>query len=185
MVTADVDNINFVQAQDQEISLTSTDGEAAQSSRLALLSQPSGHLQNVALVTAGEVVNPQINAITMLEGQLPHQPEQMHVITLSKEAMEHLQVHHGPSLVQRPMPQLQVMHQPVQQVTLAQESPAVGQVSRGQHSQAIHVSSQSGQPISISQTSEQISGHHIQGQAFQIQAGTVSYLYTTGLPHES
>ncbi|CAN9502335.1 unnamed protein product [Ophioblennius macclurei] len=190
VVTADVDNINFVQAPDQEISLIGTEGEAAQSahSRLTLLSPPSGHLQNVALVAQGEVVDPQIHTISMLEGQMSQQPEQMHVITLSKEAMEHLQAHHGPpqplQLPQRPIQQLQVMHQPVQQMTLAQESPA-GQVGRGQHGHAIHISSQSSQPISISQTSEQISSHHIQGQTFQIQAGTVSYLYTTGLPQES
>ncbi|XP_029972832.1 zinc finger and BTB domain-containing protein 24 [Salarias fasciatus] len=190
VVTADVDNINFVQAQEQEISLISTEGEAAPSaqSRLTLLTPPSGHLQNVALVTEGEVVDPQIHAIGMLEGPLSQPSEQMHVITLSKEAMEQLQVQHGPpqplQLAQRAVQQLQVMHQPVQQVALAQESPA-GQVGRGQHGRAIHISSQSSQPISISQTSEQLSGHHIQGQTFQIQAGTVSYLYTTGLPQDS
>ncbi|KAK2826570.1 hypothetical protein Q5P01_020784 [Channa striata] len=180
VVTADVNNINFVPGQDQEISIIATDGGAGESahSRLTILSQPSGHVQNVALVTQGGVVDqtPQIQTISMLEGQITHQPEQMHVITLSKEAIEHLQVHHGP-----PQPR-QVTHQPIQQ--LAQET-SRGQVGREQQSQAIHISSQSSQPISISQTSEQISSHHIQGQTFQIQAGTVSYLYTTGLPQES
>uniref|UniRef100_A0A3P8T9X0 Zinc finger and BTB domain containing 24 n=1 Tax=Amphiprion percula TaxID=161767 RepID=A0A3P8T9X0_AMPPE len=177
VVTGDVDNINFVPGQDQEISLIGTDGEAAQSthSRLTLLTQP-----NVALVAQGDVVDqtPQIHSMGVLQGQMSHQPEQMHVITLTKEAMEHLQAHHGPQqplqISQRPVQQLQVMHQPIQQLE-----------TREQHSQAIHISSQSSQPISISQTSEQISSHHIQGQTFQIQAGTVSYLYTTGLPLES
>lgn len=187
VVTGDVDNINFVPGQEQQISLITAEGETAQSahSRLTLLTQPSGHMQNVALVTQGDVVEhaPQIHTISMLEGQMTHQPEQMHVITLSKEAMEHLQTHHGPpqplQLAQRPVQQLQVMHQPIQQLEGAQ-----GQVGREQHGQGIHISSQSGQPISISQTSEQISSHHIHGQTFQIQAGTVSYLYTTGLPQE-
>lgn len=179
VVTGDVENINFVPAQDQEISIIATEGQAAESahSRLALLTQPSGNVQNVALVTTqGGVVeqSPQIQTISMLEGQMAHQPEQMHVITLSKEAMEHLQAHHGP-----PQP-LQIAQRPVQQLAVAQEGPA----SQEKHSQAIHISSQSGQPISISQTSEQMSSHHIQGQTFQIQAGTVSYLYTTGLPQE-
>lgn len=189
VVTGDVENINFVPAQDQEISIIATEGQAAESahSRLALLTQSSGNVQNVALVTTqGGVVeqSPQIQTISMLEGQMAHQPEQMHVITLSKEAMEHLQAHHGPpqplQIAQRPVQQLQVMQQPVQQLAVAQEGPA----SQEKHSQAIHISSQSGQPISISQTSEQMSSHHIQGQTFQIQAGTVSYLYTTGLPQE-
>ncbi|TKS86984.1 Zinc finger and BTB domain-containing protein 24 [Collichthys lucidus] len=186
------DNINFVPAQDQEISIITTEGGATESahSRLALLTQSSGNMQNVALVTQAGVVDqsPQIQTISMLESQMTHQPEQMHVITLSKEAMEHLQAHHGPpqplQIAPRPVQQLQVMHQPIQQLAVAQES-SQGQVSREQHSQAIHISSQSSQPISISQTSEQISSHHIQGQTFQIQAGTVSYLYTTGLPQES
>eukprot|EP00064_Thunnus_orientalis_P010333 superscaffoldBa00001395_g10359 len=194
VVTGDVDNINFVPGQEQEISIITTEGEPAESShsRLALLTQPAGHVQNVALVTQGGVVDqtPQIQTISMLDGQVTHQPEQMHVITLSKEAMEHLQAHHGPpqplQIAQRPVQQLQVMHQPIQQLAVAQEpGTPQGQGGREQHSQAIHISSQSSQPISISQTSEQISSHHIQGHAFQIQAGTVSYLYTTGLPQES
>lgn len=182
VVTADMNNINFVPGQDQEISIITTEGETAESAhpRLTLLTQASGHVQNVALVTQGSVVEqtPQIQTISMLEGQMTHQPEQMHVITLSKEAMEHLQAHHGP-----PLPR-QMMHQPIQQLTVPQES-SQGQVGREQHNQAIHINSQSSQPISISQTSEQISSHHIQGQTFQIQAGTVSYLYTTGLQQES
>ncbi|KAM9340937.1 zinc finger and BTB domain-containing protein 24 [Symphorus nematophorus] len=191
VVTGDVDNINYVPAQDQEISIITTEGETTESahSRLALLTQSSGNVQNVALVAQGGVVeqSPQIQTISMLEGQMTHQPEQLHVITLSKEEIEHLQVHHGPpqplQIAPRAVQQLQVMHQPIQQLAVAQESSQ--QVSREQHSQAIHISSQSSQPISISQTSEQISSHHIQGQTFQIQAGTVSYLYTTGLPQES
>ncbi|CAJ1073324.1 zinc finger and BTB domain-containing protein 24 isoform X1 [Xyrichtys novacula] len=180
VVTADVDNINFVQGQNQEISIITTEGESAESahSRLTLLTQSAGNIQNVALVTQGSMAdqNPQIQTISMLEGQVTHQPEQMHVITLSKEAMEHLQAQHGPpqplQITQRPVQQLQVMQQPAS---------SQGQAGREQHNQAIHISSQSSQPISISQTSQQISNHHIQGQTFQIQAGTVSYLYTTGL----
>lgn len=178
VVTGDVENINFVPTQDQEISIiTTTEGEATESShsRLTLLAPSSG---NMALVAQGSVVeqSPQIQTVNMLEGQMSHQPEQMHVITLSKEAMEHLQAHHSPPQpmqgAQRPIQQLQAMEP---------EGPA----SKGKHGQAIHIRSQSSQPISISQTSEQISSHHIQGQMFQIQAGTVSYLYTTGLPQDS
>lgn len=178
VVTEDVENINFVPAQDQEISIITTEEEATESAhpRLTLLTQPTG---NVALVGQGGVVdqNPHIQTISMLEGQMTYEPQQMHVITLSKEDMEHLQAHHGPP---QPLQQLQVMHQAVQQAASSQ-----GEASRDKPSQAIHISSQSSQPISISQTSQQMSGHHIQGQTFQIQAGTVSYLYTTGLPQGS
>ncbi|KAM9777787.1 zinc finger and BTB domain-containing protein 24 [Neosynchiropus ocellatus] len=141
VVTADVDHMDFVAAQNQGIGVVDSVGGAE--SRLALLAQGPG----VALVGPGD-------------GSEGQPSEQMHVITLSKETMEHLQAHHGPP----------------QQVQIAQRA-----LPLEQHSQTIHLSS--GQPISISQTSQQLSGHHIQGQTFQIQAGTVSYLYTTGLPH--
>ncbi|KAM4724181.1 zinc finger and BTB domain-containing protein 24 [Anableps anableps] len=177
VVAGGVNNINFVPSQDQEISLVAADGETASASRVTLLTQPSGQIQNLALVAQGDAAaqTSQIHSIGMLEN---HQPEQMHVITLSKEAMDHLQAHHGPPhplQIGRP---IQVMQQPL-------ESSQGGMVSGQQHSQAIHISSQVSQPISISQPSEQISSHHIQGQTFQIQAGTVSYLYTTGLPQDS
>uniref|UniRef100_A0A3Q3AWR5 Zinc finger and BTB domain containing 24 n=1 Tax=Kryptolebias marmoratus TaxID=37003 RepID=A0A3Q3AWR5_KRYMA len=186
VVTEGVDNINFVPAQEQELNLITAETVQSAHSRLTLLTKPPGHVENLALVAQGDVVapTPQIHPVGVLES---HQSEQMHVITLSKEAMEHLQVHHGPAhplQITRPVQQLQVMQQPVHQLAVAQES-SQGLGSREQHSQAIHISSQSSQPISISQTSEQISSHHIHGQTFQIQAGTVSYLYTTGLPQES
>ncbi|KAK7879072.1 hypothetical protein WMY93_034145 [Mugilogobius chulae] len=99
-------------------------------------------------------------AVVAAEGdQTMEQSEQMHVITLSKEAMDQLQV----------LPSVP---------GLAEEEQAVAA------GQGIHISSQSGQAISISQTNQQLSGNHIQGQTFQIQAGTVSYLYTTGLPQD-
>ncbi|KAK0153083.1 Zinc finger and BTB domain-containing protein 24 [Merluccius polli] len=171
VVAAEVDDLNFVGGQAQEISIiassagTSRDGEQQLS---------SGHIQNLTLVDQSQ----HIQTIGVLEGQIqasPSGPEQMHVITLSKEAMDHLQSHHGPPQPlhippppppHRPLPQLQVLQPPPRQ----------------QHAQAIHVNSQSNQPISISQTNQQLSSHHIQGQTFQIQAGTVSYLYTTSLP---
>lgn len=182
VVTGGVDNINFVPGQDQEISLISAEGAVADPphSRLTLFTQGSGHVQNVTAVPQGGVVE-QSPQLSMLETQMSHPAEQMHVITLSKEAIEHLQAHQSPpqplQIAPRPLQQLQVMQPPIQQLTGATLGPQADL-----HNQAIHVSTQ---PISISQTSEQLSSHHIQGQTFQIQAGTVSYLYTTGLPHDS
>ncbi|CAL8284661.1 unnamed protein product [Lota lota] len=183
VVTAKVDDLNFVGGQAQEISIITTPaGTSTDTSREGEQQPSSGHIQNLTLVTTGQggVVDPtqRIQTIGVLDGQIQAsqggQPKQMHVITLSKEAMEHLQSHHGPPQPlhiqppppHRPLPQLQVLQPPPRQL----------------HAQAIHVNSQSNQPISISQTSQQLSSHHIQGQTFQIQAGTVSYLYTTSLP---
>ncbi|XP_023807699.2 zinc finger and BTB domain-containing protein 24 [Oryzias latipes] len=140
-------NLSFAAGQ-QEISLLAADGGAAHPthSKFTLLAQT-------------DAVTPPIHAVSMLD---PH-PEQMHIITLSKEAVEQLQAHHD---------------------TPPSHGTAPGQVSRPP-SRAIHVSSQSGQPISISQTGQQLCSHHIQGQSFQIQAGTVSYLYASGLPQDT
>ncbi|XP_072545414.1 zinc finger and BTB domain-containing protein 24 [Salminus brasiliensis] len=199
VVTSEVDNINLVQGQKPAISIITTEGTpeelaAARQAHpsLTLLTQPSGHVQNLALVTQdGLDPNGQIQTISVVEGQVSSgQSEQMHVITLTKEAMEQLQVQHtAPQQLQispRPLQQLQVIQQAIPQLSVTQEPPA-GEVdiTREQHGQshtgAIHISSQTSQPISISQTSEQIPSGQIQGQTFQIQAGTVSYLYTTSL----
>lgn len=182
VVPEGVNSINFIPSQDREISLIAANGETAQSahSRLTLLTQPSGQIQNLALLSQGDTAaqTQQIHSISMLES---HPPEQMHVITLSKEAMDHLQAHHGPPHPLHVTRPIQVMQQPP---SVHQQS-SQAMVNGQQQSQAIHISSQVSQPISISQTSEQISSHHIQGQTFQIQAGNVSYLYTTGLPQDS
>lgn len=166
VVTSDVENIGL--GQDQSISIIS---DTSEEPGLTLLSQPPGHVQDLALGLDGGT---QIQTISVLGGQVTDgQPEQMHVITLSKEAMEHLQVHH------RPQQQLQVIHQGVPQLSVSAEND-----NRTSQTGTIHIGNQSGQPISISQTSEQITSDQIQGQTFQIQAGTVSYLYTTSMnPH--
>uniref|UniRef100_A0A3B3Z9H1 Zinc finger and BTB domain containing 24 n=1 Tax=Periophthalmus magnuspinnatus TaxID=409849 RepID=A0A3B3Z9H1_9GOBI len=129
--------------------------------------------EEIQLVVSADNVNfvpGQDQSITLLTQNLPNlavvaqsdqtldQSEQMHVITLSKEAMEQLQV----------LPS-------VPSLTPGAEEPG----------QTIHINSQSAQAISISQTTQQLTANHIQGQTFQIQAGTVSYLYTTGLPQDS
>ncbi|KAJ0008590.1 hypothetical protein NQD34_016005, partial [Periophthalmus magnuspinnatus] len=128
--------------------------------------------EEIQLVVSADNVNfvpGQDQSITLLTQNLPNlavvaqsdqtldQSEQMHVITLSKEAMEQLQV----------LPS-------VPSLTPGAEEPG----------QTIHINSQSAQAISISQTTQQLTANHIQGQTFQIQAGTVSYLYTTGLPQD-
>ncbi|KAJ8353252.1 hypothetical protein SKAU_G00208190 [Synaphobranchus kaupii] len=165
VVTGEVENINFP-GQEQGISIVNrpevavggsgSSGEGAGPS-LTLLTQPSQHVQNLAL------------------GVLEGGAEQMHVITLTKETMEHLQVHHAqPSAL--PQHHHVLQHPPIPHLPVTPETPAL------QQGQAIHISGQTAQPISISQTTQQIPSHHIQGQTYQIQAGTVSYLYTSLAP---
>ncbi|XP_066536384.1 zinc finger and BTB domain-containing protein 24 [Hoplias malabaricus] len=194
VVTSEVNDINLVQGQKPSIRIITSEGspeelassEQTQSS-LTLLTQPSGNVQNLALVTQdGLDPSGQIQTISVIEGQVSSgQPEQMHVITLTKEAMEQLQVHHGAAqhlqISSRPLQQMQVINQTSPQT---QDPPGAEVELRGHgqgHMGSIHISSQTSKPISISQTSAQIPSGQIQGQTFQIQAGTVSYLYTTGL----
>lgn len=194
VVTEDGTSINFVPSEGQEISIVTTEEEGEQEGGpsgvtgsshppLTLLGQPTG---NVTLVGQDQQSlaeqNAHIQTISMLEGPVAYQPDQMHIISLSKEAMEQLQVHQGHLQQQQPLQVMQGESSPQQQ---QQQHRAAGGAGRDKASQGIHISSQSCQPISISQTSEEMSGHHIQGQTFQIQAGTVSYLYTTGLPQGS
>ncbi|XP_035285904.1 zinc finger and BTB domain-containing protein 24 [Anguilla anguilla] len=173
VVTGEVENINFP-GQEQGISILSgpeeavggggSGGEGAGQS-LTLLTQPSQHVQNLALVSQGD------QTLGVLEGGA----EQMHVITLTKESMEHLQVHHAqPSAPAQHLHLLQ--HPPLPHLPVTPAMPSQ------QQGQAIHISGQTAQPISISQTTQQIPSHHIQGQTYQIQAGTVSYLYTSLAP---
>lgn len=196
VVTSEVDNINLVTGQKPgSISIITAENGPEElatgqtHSSLTLLTHPSAHIQNLALVTQDALdSSAQIQTISVVEGQVSsEQAEQMHVITLTKEAMEHFQVQHeAPHQLQissRPLQQLQVIQQAMPQLS-ATQMPHREQHNHS-HTGAIHISSQASQPISISQTSEQISSSQIQGQTFQIQAGTVSYLYTTGLSPQS
>ncbi|XP_012677840.2 zinc finger and BTB domain-containing protein 24 [Clupea harengus] len=201
VVTGDVENINFVPGQESGISIITTTTESNGAGggsdpqgppSLTLLTQPSGHHMLVTQDTADPGAH--IQTISMVEGQVgagggsAGQGEQMHVITLTKEAMEQLhqqaQVQRQPGsqgalqLLPRTTQLLQQPHASLPQLTVPPDTtPTQGE----RESQAIHISSQAGQPICISQTSQQIPSHHIQGQTFQIQAGSVSYLYTTSL----
>ncbi|NXN29983.1 ZBT24 protein, partial [Nycticryphes semicollaris] len=99
LVTDAVHNINFMPAHSQGISIVTADGApgmpAAQAANLALLAQPPQQLQNL-LLSAQQEQAEQIQSINMIANQIEtSQPEQMHVITLSKEALEHLHAHQG------------------------------------------------------------------------------------------
>lgn len=190
VVSSEVDRLNLMQVQKPGINLLTTEGNPEElasqrhtHSGLTLFTQPSSQVQNLALVTQdGLESSSHIQTMTVSS----ERPEQMHVITLTKEAMEQLQVQHGsPQKEQmsfRPFQQLQVIQQSTPQLSATHEA---SKKHNRSHSGAIHIGNQAGQPISISQTSEQIPSTQIQGQTFQIQAGTVSYLYTNNVAPQS
>ncbi|XP_043543046.1 zinc finger and BTB domain-containing protein 24 isoform X1 [Chiloscyllium plagiosum] len=181
VVTNDVDNINFMPNHGQSIRIISAEGSQSlpndQASNLALLTQQGEHMQNLTLVAQpGQTDN--IQTIGMVGNQqCPGHPEHMHVITLTKEAMEHLQ---GQAQ------QLQITQGRSQPISLGQEptQPVHLNQETAQHLQqgrSADVSDPSTQTISVNQSSQQMQGEPLADQTFQLQADNVSYLYTTNL----
>ncbi|NWY00619.1 ZBT24 protein, partial [Nothoprocta ornata] len=99
LVTDAVHNINFMPSHNQGISIVAAENApnltTEQAANLTLLAQPPQQLQNLLLSTQ-QAQGEQIQSISVMANQIePAQPEQMHVITLSKEALEQLHVHQG------------------------------------------------------------------------------------------
>ncbi|NXF95929.1 ZBT24 protein, partial [Eubucco bourcierii] len=101
LVTDAVHNINFVPSHNPGISIVAAENApnvtTEQATNLTLLAQPPQQLQNL-LLSAQQEQTEQIQSISVIPNQIePAQPEQMHVIALSKEALEHLHAHQGQS----------------------------------------------------------------------------------------
>ncbi|KFV82373.1 Zinc finger and BTB domain-containing protein 24, partial [Struthio camelus australis] len=99
LVADAVHNINFMPSHNQGISIVTAENApnmtTGQAANLTLLAQPPQQLQNL-LLSAQQNQAEQIQSINMMANQIEAaQPEQMHVITLSKEALEHLHAHQG------------------------------------------------------------------------------------------
>ncbi|XP_029818712.1 zinc finger and BTB domain-containing protein 24 isoform X1 [Manacus vitellinus] len=172
LVTDAVHNINFMPSHNQGISIVTAEDApnmtTEQAANLTLLAQPPQQLQNL-LLSAQQEQAEQIQSINMIANQIEAaQPEQMHVITLSKEALEHLHAHQG----QNEQIHLAGSSHPAQRVQLAQESSqqphsshdtvSSHQISEEQN-QSVHVSESHQQSLSVNESSCE---HPIQGQAF-------------------
>ncbi|NXK71604.1 ZBT24 protein, partial [Amazona guildingii] len=99
LVTDAVHNINFMPSHNQGISIVTAENASnmttEQAANLTLLAQPPQQLQNL-LLSAQQEQAEQIQSISMIANQIEAaQPEQMHVITLSKEALEQFHAHQG------------------------------------------------------------------------------------------
>nr|XP_002714942.1 zinc finger and BTB domain-containing protein 24 isoform X1 [Oryctolagus cuniculus] len=97
LVTDSVHNINFMPGPNQGISIvtaeTSQNMTADQAANLTLLTQQPEQLQNLILSAQPEQTG-HIQGLNMIESQMaPSQTEPVHVITLSKETLEHLHAH--------------------------------------------------------------------------------------------
>ncbi|XP_063110066.1 zinc finger and BTB domain-containing protein 24 isoform X5 [Cavia porcellus] len=97
LVTDSVHNINFMPGPSQGISIVATEGSqnmtTDQASNLTLLTQQPEQLQNLIL-SAQQEQTEHIQSLNMIESQMePSETEPVHVITLSKETLEHLHAH--------------------------------------------------------------------------------------------
>ncbi|KAF5919939.1 hypothetical protein HPG69_014304 [Diceros bicornis minor] len=97
LVTDSVHNINFMPGPSQGISIVASESSqnmtADQAANLTLLTQQPEQLQNLIL-SAQQEQTEHIQSLDMIESQMePSQTEPVHVITLSKETLEHLHAH--------------------------------------------------------------------------------------------
>ncbi|XP_053237626.1 zinc finger and BTB domain-containing protein 24 [Podarcis raffonei] len=173
LVTDSVHNINFVPSHSEGISVVTADGTqnvmTDHAGSLTLLTQPPQQLQNLLLSTQPEPAD-QIQNINIVSSQMePPQAEQVHVITLSKEALEHLHANQNPAEVlqittgtSHPSQHLQVAQEPSQEFRISQATVLPPQVSKGQ-TQTVHVSESPQQSLTVGQSSDD---HHIERQTF-------------------
>lgn len=133
LVTDSGHNINFMPSHNQGISIVAADGSqnvmSDHAGSLTLLTQPPQQLHNLLLSTHPESTD-QIPSINIVSNPMESaQAEQMHVITLSKEALEHLHANQSPAEVlqvatgtSHPAPHmLQVAQVPSQQFHISQD----------------------------------------------------------------
>lgn len=97
LVTESVHNIDFMPGPSHGISIVAAEGAqsmtADQAANLTLLAQQPEQLQNLIL-SAQQEQTEHIQSLDMIESQMePSQAEPVHVLTLSKETLEHLHAH--------------------------------------------------------------------------------------------
>ncbi|KAL6091490.1 hypothetical protein STEG23_032301 [Scotinomys teguina] len=99
LVTDSVHNINFMPGPNQGVSLVAADSSQNMATdpaaNLALLTQQPEQLQSLIL-SAQQEQTEHIQSLSMIGSQMESsQPEPVHVITLSKETLEHLHAQQG------------------------------------------------------------------------------------------
>uniref|UniRef100_A0A8D0DNH2 Zinc finger and BTB domain containing 24 n=1 Tax=Salvator merianae TaxID=96440 RepID=A0A8D0DNH2_SALMN len=173
LVTDPVHNLNFVPSHNQGISVVSTDDTqnvmTDPAGSLTLLTQPPQQLQNLLLSAQPEPTD-QIQNINIVSSQMePQQAEQMHVITLSKEALEHLRANPNQAEVlqiaagaSHPSQDLQMAQESSQQFRISQAAVLPPPMSKGPP-QTVHVSDSPQHTLPVDQSS---GDHHIDGQTF-------------------
>ncbi|XP_051469073.1 zinc finger and BTB domain-containing protein 24 isoform X1 [Apus apus] len=172
LVTDAVHNINFVPSHNQGIRIVTAEGAPnmapEQAANLTLLAQPPQQLQNL-LLSAQQEPAEQIQSINVIANEIePAQPEQMHVITLSKEALEHLHAHQGQNEEihlagsSHPAQHVQLTQQSSQQSQPPQETVPSHPVSE-EPNQSVHVSEPHQQSLPVNDSSPE---HPVPGQAF-------------------
>ncbi|XP_069830919.1 zinc finger and BTB domain-containing protein 24 [Dendropsophus ebraccatus] len=173
VVTDNVHNLNFMPGQGQGISLVTAEAPSAiadPAANLTLISHPPPVLHGLQVAPHPQQVQP-IHNIDLIESRVQTVlPEQMHVVTLSKEAFDQLQGRtHGIHLAQtnRPPPLTQM------QVPSAPSILAHG----------VRVPEQAPQTVAVTgRVTHPVPAQLVQAQSFQIPAGAVSFINATVAP---
>ncbi|XP_063773177.1 zinc finger and BTB domain-containing protein 24 isoform X2 [Pseudophryne corroboree] len=154
LVTDGVHNLNFMSGHGQGISIVTTDASQSitdQATNLALITHQPPSMHGLSITSHQQQVQ-SIHNIDLMESRMQTVlPEQMHVITLSKEALDQLQG----------------------------RTPVQTQQSHGILNQSVRVPDHTNQALTVHPVPQPVPGHPIQAQAFQIQASAVSFINQT------
>lgn len=169
LVADSVHNLNFMSGQGQGISIVTAEASpviADQAANLTLITHPPPVLHGLQVASHQQQVQ-QIHNIDLIESRVQTVlPEQMHVVTLSKEAFDQLQGRtHEIHLTQtdRQTPLTRVHAHPAHTIL----------------NQSVRVPEHAQQTLTVNPITQPIRGHPMQAQSFQIQSGAVSFVNTT------
>ncbi|KAM9316638.1 zinc finger and BTB domain-containing protein 24 [Gastrophryne carolinensis] len=155
LVTDGVHDLNFMSDHGQEISIVTTEEPHSiteQGTNLALITHQPAGLHSLSLPSQQQQVQA-IQNIELIEGRVQTVlQEPMHVITLSKETLDHLQGR-------------------AHEIHLAQPR-------HPSQAQNIRVSDHIHQTLSVNHAEQAVAGHQISAQTFQIQADAISFIST-------
>ncbi|KAM3930750.1 zinc finger and BTB domain-containing protein 24 isoform 2-T2 [Leptodactylus fuscus] len=163
------DNLqNFISGHGQGMSIVTAEASpaiASQSANVAVIAQQPPVLHGLQVASNQPQVQP-ISSIDLIESRIQTvRPEQMHVVTLSKEAFQRLQGRtHEIHLTQasRQIP-----------LTAVQTHPAPPLLN-----QCVRVPENASQTLTLSQVTQPGPGQRVPAQTFQIPAGAVSFIST-------
>ncbi|XP_073531940.1 zinc finger and BTB domain-containing protein 24 isoform X2 [Phyllobates terribilis] len=170
LVTDNFHNLNFMPGQGF-VTAEAAPANVDKAANLTVITHQPPVLHGLQVATHQSHVQPSHN-INLVENRVQTVlPEQMHVVTLSKEAFEQLQGRtHEIHLAQKNRPVTQVQSRPVPSVS----------------NQVVRVPQHAPQTVVVSAGTQPVPANPISAQSFQVPSGAVSFIHTTmGTPNST